>query len=123
LNLLITMPLQLLAAGIGIAATLLLAAACSHVSRLAFLRYLGQYSLQIYVADVFGAAAARIVLLKALHVSSLPVHIVAGMAGALALPLFLIWATQLVGFGYLFLIPRKSAKPAQDRLGGPDVGR
>lgn len=68
----------------GIAATIALSQRLGE--RSGALRLLGYLSMSIYVMHVLATAAARTVMLKALHIESVPVQLLLGTAAGLALP-------------------------------------
>lgn len=74
---------------------------------LGLLRQMGEDSLQIYVMHVLCLAATRIVLFK-LHVNNLPVHLVAGVAMGVAVPMIVAILARRFGFDWIFLLkPQK----------------
>jgi fucose 4-O-acetylase-like acetyltransferase len=66
-----------------------------------WLKYLGQHSLEIYVAHTFAAAAMRTMLLKA-DVTDMPVYMFCGTVAGIVLPLVLVWFTERVGGRWLY---------------------
>ena len=61
-----------------------------------WLRYLGLYSLAIFLAHTIFSAAFRIGMLKA-GVENLPVHLVVAVIVGLAGPVLLVWASRRLG--------------------------
>lgn len=71
-----------------------------------FLSYLGNSSLEIYLAHILFASGSRIILDKFLHIDNLALHIFVGLAIGLAGPLFLVMLAQKVKlFNILFKNP------------------
>ncbi len=57
-------------------------------------RLIGKMSLQIYLLHTMAAAVARVVMLKLLHITSLPVHLIAGTGAGVLLPLTFAWMLE-----------------------------
>lgn len=90
---------------LGILGTLGIVALSAWLERknfLTVLRYIGSRSLQIYVAHVLCTAGARILLIKLLHVHSVPIHLFVGMGAGVILPLALDKLSQRFRFTWLF---------------------
>jgi len=85
-------------------ALLSLAIVLERAGRLKLLEYLGQHSLQIYVAHVFGYVFMRVLLQSSLGVESLPVHAVLDSAAAVVVPLLMLKTAERVGFPWLFTL-------------------
>jgi fucose 4-O-acetylase-like acetyltransferase len=69
---------------------------------LGIVRTWGRYSLQIYLVHMLAGVAVRIVLERIFHIVDPFVHISAGVAAGLCLPVFLYRLTVRVRFPYLF---------------------
>jgi fucose 4-O-acetylase-like acetyltransferase len=92
---------------------------CAFVMSVAFLlqRYnampwlhrLGKHSLYIYVAHVIALAGIRIVLLKFFSITSVPVHLIAGIVGGLLLPIVLYKLSLRFKFAWLFTLEKQPA--------------
>lgn len=74
------------------------------------LSFLGRMSLAIYVAHVIAASGVRIVLHKVLHIDSTALHVVAGTAAGIALPLLLDYVARRAGWPFLFTLGRQRAE-------------
>jgi fucose 4-O-acetylase-like acetyltransferase len=74
------------------------------------LTYLGQMSLEIYLAHVLAYAGTRIVLLRVLHITSMPIHLVSGLIVGLGLPVVLAIIAKRYKFPYLFRLPMRLLK-------------
>lgn len=92
-----------LLAAIGIAASAAIAAALAKTPGTSVLAFLGDKSLPIYVAHVVFAAGTRAILIK-LHVTDLPVQLLAGTVAGLGFPVLLDYGSRRVGFRYLFTL-------------------
>ena len=97
-------PVGVLAAAVGTMGTLFLAQAASAAPGMGFLRTLGAYSLQIYVAHSMASAAMRIALHR-IGVDAPAIQIVLGTAAGILAPLALVRVTESIGFDYLFSWP------------------
>jgi fucose 4-O-acetylase-like acetyltransferase len=86
----------------GIAATLALAVLLSRAPGLDFVRVLGVYSLEIYVAHVIASAGARIVLQKIFQVQDVATHLVIGTVCGIVFPLMLTWLCRRFHADFLF---------------------
>lgn len=69
------------------------------------IRFLGRYSLEIYVAHSIAAAAVRITLQKVAHLTALAPHIVLGTLAGLYIPIILVLIFHRVGFRFGFTVP------------------
>jgi peptidoglycan/LPS O-acetylase OafA/YrhL len=78
----------------------------------AWVEYLGRVSLPIYVAHVLALSAARAGLVKGLHVSSTPVHVVVGTVVGVAIPVALAWGAERFRMGWLFTLPKLGRRGA-----------
>ncbi len=67
-----------------------------------FLKTLGTYSLQIYLAHMLAGAGIRMVLLNVFGIQNWVVHIIIGVGFALTAPIFLQKISDRVKFPYLF---------------------
>jgi hypothetical protein len=75
-----------------------------------FIRILGVYSLEIYVAHTIASAGIRIALQKGLKVQDVNVHIILGTVGGLLLPLILNSLCRRFHAEYVFRIPRRRSR-------------
>lgn len=96
-----------LLATVGIAGTIASAARVPSKRISSALVLLGRQSLPIYLAHPIFVAAARIVLLRGLHVDSSIVHFTAGVVVGVAAPLLIARVCDAISFPYLFRIPRR----------------
>jgi peptidoglycan/LPS O-acetylase OafA/YrhL len=69
------------------------------------IRFLGRYSLEIYVVHTFASSVVRIALQKVAHVSAPAPHIVLGTLAGLYIPIVLVLIFHWVGFRFGFTIP------------------
>lgn len=72
------------------------------LGRLRIIPFLGQHSLEIFVAHVLGYSLARVFLYDILGIDNLLCHIGLGMVAGLSLPILMQYAAKAVGFNYLF---------------------
>lgn len=86
--------------------------------------FLGNRSLEIFVAHTIFAAGFRIILLRIAEVDSATVHILGGTAAGLGGPLILVYLAQLFGFRYLFIWPSgiKTKKAGNGVSNNPTTG-
>jgi fucose 4-O-acetylase-like acetyltransferase len=75
---------------LGITATIGLALFLQEAGRLAWLRVLGFLSLPIYLAHVFGASGARIILHKVFGIEQVWLHVVAGVSAGMMIPILFV---------------------------------
>jgi fucose 4-O-acetylase-like acetyltransferase len=87
--------------GAGILATISLAQALTRLAGTAWIGFLGEKSLIIYVSHIVFGAMARTALLK-IHVSNVLVHLATAFIAGLVLPVLLDWAARRARFKYLF---------------------
>jgi fucose 4-O-acetylase-like acetyltransferase len=97
-------------AGFGIMATIALAMALSITRLSPFVRTIGVYSLEIYVAHTMFSAAVRIVMTHLFHYSGTFLYIVLGTAVGICLPIALAVLGPKVGLPYLFTWNRSRQK-------------
>jgi fucose 4-O-acetylase-like acetyltransferase len=71
----------------------------------AAIRFLGRYSLEIYVVHSIASAAARIALQKVAHVSAAAPHILLGTLAGLYMPIVLVLIFHRIGFRFGFTLP------------------
>jgi fucose 4-O-acetylase-like acetyltransferase len=71
----------------------------------AAIRFLGRYSLEIYVVHTIASAAVRIALQKVAHISAPAPHIILGTLAGLYIPIGLALIFHRVGFRFGFTIP------------------
>jgi fucose 4-O-acetylase-like acetyltransferase len=91
----------------GTAASVGLAVLLSRFRGWSFVRTLGLYSLEIFVAHTIASAGLRILLQKGLRVDDPATHIVVGTLGGLLLPLMLIGLCRRFGAEWLFRMPTR----------------
>jgi fucose 4-O-acetylase-like acetyltransferase len=94
----------------GIAASLGLASLLGRTNRAGFIRNLGAYSLEIYVAHTIASAGIRIALQKGLKVQDATVHIILGTVVGLLLPLILNSLCRRFHAEFLFRIPQRRSR-------------
>ncbi|WP_435009253.1 acyltransferase family protein [Tundrisphaera lichenicola] len=97
----------------GIAASIALSVLLSRVGGLGFVRILGTYSLEIYVAHTIASAALRIALQKLLKIQDVTTHLVIGTVGGIVLPLLLGLLCRRYHAEFLFRYPRRGTKLAE----------
>ena len=90
-----------------------LAQAGRTVAALRLLAVLGQISLTVLVVHVLGTAGMRIALTKGLHLHLLWLHLLAGTAAGLALPLCLQIASERLGLVRALGLPTRPAMRLQ----------
>lgn len=74
-------------------------------ARVAWLAFIGQRTLEIFLAHIIAASGTRIILDVA-GIENPTIHIVAGMIAGLVLPLGLWWACNRLRFPWLFESPQ-----------------
>ncbi|PRY61365.1 fucose 4-O-acetylase-like acetyltransferase [Knoellia remsis] len=74
------------------------------------LAFVGQRSLQIFLAHIIATSGMR-VLLRSLGVEDLRVHIVLGLVAGVAFPLLVGLLSRRPGFGWLFSVPARASPP------------
>jgi fucose 4-O-acetylase-like acetyltransferase len=94
----------------GIIGTVALAVLAGRAKLDAPIRFLGYYSLQIYVAHTIASAGVRIALQKVVGISALTPHIVLGTLAGLYLPIVLVLVFNRAGFRFGFALPRLNFK-------------
>jgi uncharacterized membrane protein YcfT len=94
----------------GIAASVALAVLLSRVRGLSFVRVLGIYSLEIYVAHTIASAGLRIALQKVLKVQDVPAHVAIGTIGGIILPLILGLLCRRYHAEFLFRFPQRGTR-------------
>jgi fucose 4-O-acetylase-like acetyltransferase len=95
----------------GIAASVALAVLLGRADGADFIRVMGVYSLEIYVAHTIASAGIRIALQKVLRVEDVTTHILIGTVGGIILPLFLARLCRWYHADFLFRLSRRpSAK-------------
>jgi fucose 4-O-acetylase-like acetyltransferase len=102
----VNLPLSLAVALCGIAASVALAVLLSRAGGMDFIRVLGTYSLEIYVAHTIASAGLRIALQKVLRVQDVTTHILFGTIGGLALPVILGRLCRRYHAEFLFRLKR-----------------
>jgi fucose 4-O-acetylase-like acetyltransferase len=86
----------------GALAMLSLAIILERLSLLRFISYIGQQSLEVYLAHVWGYTAVRVILYNVLGVENLWIHIVLGMSGGIGFALAVSYLGRRFGLNYLF---------------------
>jgi fucose 4-O-acetylase-like acetyltransferase len=74
------------------------------------LTYLGQMSLEIYLAQVLAYAGTRILLFRVFGITSVPIHFVSGLIVGLGLPILISVVARRCNFLYLFRWPIRSLR-------------
>jgi len=95
---------------VGITLCIGLAQYLARKQYLQFIRILGIYSLQIYLAHMLVGVAARISLLKLFHLQNSFLHMIIGVAAGLAVPVLLYKASMRIGFPYVFAMEKGGGK-------------
>lgn len=91
----------------GIAASIALAVLLGRVRGTDFIRVMGVYSLEIYVAHTIALAGVRIFLQKALEIQDTSLHLMLGTIGGIVLPLMLSWLCRRYHAEPLFRFPKR----------------
>ena len=89
----------------GVSSTFALAILLVRWRRIAILTYLGQMSLEIYLAHVLAYSGTRILLLRGFGITATSVHLICGVVAGLGLPILLAIIAQRLKFPYLFRWP------------------
>lgn len=89
---------------LGVFSVLGIAALLARVSSLPWLAFVGQRSLEVFLAHIIAASGTRILLTLA-GIDNAAVHVAAGTLAGVALPLALWWISQRLGFRWLFEVP------------------
>ena len=110
------LPLILILALCGISASIALAVLLTRTRDTEFIRVLGVYSLEIYVAHTIASAGIRIALQKVLKVQDATTHLVIGTVGGLLLPAVLGLLCRRYHAEFLFRFPQGGTK-ARERRG------
>jgi fucose 4-O-acetylase-like acetyltransferase len=76
-----------------------------------FLKMLGLYSLQIYLAHMLAGVGIRVILQKVFHLQSWELHMLLGVLFALIAPIFLQRLSKSFNLSYVFEFPKKSTEP------------
>lgn len=98
----ITVSLGVIASCVGVLLVLALARLIVSFDRYArWLAFIGERSLEVFLAHIIAASGARIVLSR-MGIYDPMVHIVAGMLAGVVLPLFLWWALERLRWPWLF---------------------
>jgi fucose 4-O-acetylase-like acetyltransferase len=92
----------------GIAASVALAVLLSRAGSFDFVRVLGTYSLEIYVAHTIASASIRIALQKVLKVQDVTAHLAIGTIGGIVFPLLLAVLCRRFHAEFLFRFPKKA---------------
>lgn len=88
----------------GTVALMSMAILLERFGRLRLIALIGRFSMEIYVAHVFGYQAARIFLQHVLGIENAAVHFAFDMSAGIAAPLLLVWVVRRIGFRYLFTL-------------------
>ena len=102
----VTSGLSITAACAGTAATLALSSLFAR-ARWHFVAYVGRMSLQIYLLHTMAAAVTRLVLQKGLGITNLEIHLIAGTAIGVLVPLAFAYALERWEIPGLFAPPRR----------------
>lgn len=109
----------MLAAVLGVGAVALLGRAWAADRRVfTWLVFVGQRSLEIFLAHIVAAAGTRIVLIS-IGVDDPVVHVLLGLAAGVGLPLALWVSGRALGFPWLFQAPRFLTGSARETRSGP----
>lgn len=73
-----------------------------------FLRTLGLYSIQIYLAHMLAGVGLRVILVELFNLQNWELNIVLGVSFALIAPIYLQIITKKLNFPYLFEYPKKA---------------
>ncbi len=95
----------------GTAAMVALAALADMAKLDAAIRFLGRYTLEIYVVHTIASAGLRIALLKLAHVSAPAPHLLFGTLAGLYVPIALMLVLDRVGFRIGFILPKSKPAP------------
>ncbi len=110
-------PMRMGFALLGIASSIAAAILIGRSRALDFVRVLGLYSLEIYVAHTIASAGLRMGMQKVLQIQNAPIHLVIGTLGGLCLPVLLAMLCRRYHMEFLFRFPRRgmsSQKPAKE---------
>lgn len=117
---------------LGVVASLFGAAAVVLVSRflaslgrgMTWLSFVGQRTLEIFLAHILATAGIRILLVQ-LGVDDLATHVLAGTFGGVMLPILLWWVAGKVRFPWLFTAPEAflGRRTSTNRLSRPDTSK
>lgn len=80
-----------------------------------FLKMLGLYSMQIYLAHMLAGVWARVVLTDIFHLQNWVLNIVLSVLFALIAPIILQITSKNVNFSYLFEFPKRTSEPVKTR--------
>jgi fucose 4-O-acetylase-like acetyltransferase len=97
---------------LGIAGTFMAAMAIGERRGVRWVAFLGLMSLEIYLAHELAAVGVRAILARMLHVQSGTVHLIAGTAAGILLPVALGLICRRMNFPYLFSWPRRPRSEA-----------
>ncbi len=106
-----------LAAVVGGAFVLCVSFLLQKYNSLRFLRVIGYHSLYIYVANLMVTATVRIVLMRLLHVSNIPLLLIIGTAAGVVIPIIIYNLAQKAGLWWLY----SWKKPARTSRGSLQV--
>jgi hypothetical protein len=76
-----------------------------------FLKVLGLFSMQIFLAHMLAGVGFRVILMNIFHIQNWIIHIVLGVLFALVAPVLLQRLSKKYNFSYLFEFPPKMAEP------------
>lgn len=94
---------------LGITACVGLSQYLSHTKKFRYIKLLGDYSLQIYLAHMLAGVAARIILLKVFNLTNPVLHVSIVIFVALAAPIVIYKVAKRIHFPYLFELTKPSA--------------
>lgn len=96
---------------IGILLCISLAQYLAEKNIFVFLKILGLFSMQIYLAHMLAGVGFRVILLNIFHIQNWMIHIVLGVLFALVAPILLQLLSKSFNFSYLFELPQKTTEP------------
>jgi uncharacterized membrane protein YcfT len=99
-------PVAPLLAVCGITGSVALAVLANKVKIDGAIQFLGQHSLEIYMAHVIASAGVRIALLRLADVSAPAPHVVLGTLAGLYFPIILALILSRIGFRFGFTLPK-----------------
>lgn len=88
--------MQLFIALSGILFIISLSMVFAKINKLTFLKYLGSFSMTIYLVHILAGSGFRIILLKISHVNSVYIHIVGGVIAGILLPIIFYKVVKLI---------------------------
>jgi len=99
----------------GITASVALAVLLSRMRGVDFVRVMGVYSLEIFVAHTIVSAGLRIALVKGFSIHNTAAHVAIGTIGGIALPELLSRLCRRYHAEFLFRLPARTEPPENSR--------